>query len=695
MQEIELISKRNLREKHFLKKNGLIEAKIYDQNVHYLKNGTFEEIDNTLLEENEEYVNKANSYKVHFTKNLKKYLMKIERENYYIEVSLSTQNKFKLKKEVNKEKSISNIVYQNIFKGVNIRYSLLPNHVKEYITLNNKEFDTNNLVFVLKTNLKLVENEDRSINVVEGTNIIFTLNSPYMTDKNGIVNDNVFYKFDYKDNQYILKLVVDQEWLKSETTKYPVNIDPTITNYGESNNVYDTYIFPNDSSVDRNNREYLKVGVENTNGFNTINRALIKFELPTIGTGSQIIEANLNLRGYPDFTHSYTTDFVNVYRITTDWNETDANWNSMNNKYDSRVEGTFESNRIYYIDSDGNISLSTCGCDITNIVKKWYSDYPNYGIMLKLNNEVYKTDVIPMFFSKNNSISGGNPKPLLSIVYRNQNGLEDYMYYQEQIFTIGKTYHNIYNGNLTSVFNIGSTISGKMPINLKIIYNTNDVVLNNNYGYGIGYRLNLLQTIQEEIIENITYLKYIDSDGTIHYFSNQRVKYDETSGYFITAYENTFFDEDGLDLTIERDNTDYILIDKNNNQMKFSIDNKIGYLSSIIDVSGNKNTIYYDSNHKIIKIVDANNSEISINYSTNLISVISPDQTISLNYSNNNLISIVSILGTTSFINTNNLITSIIDITGKKISYEYYSQSPYRIKKSKNMELIIHWEKII
>ena len=43
--------------------------------------------------------------------------------------------------------------------------------------------------------------------------------------------------------------------------------------------------------------------VEKVNGNDIINRSLLKFDLPTIGTGSQVIKASLNLFDYPDYTN--------------------------------------------------------------------------------------------------------------------------------------------------------------------------------------------------------------------------------------------------------------------------------------------------------------------------------------------------------------------------------------------------------
>ena len=69
MEQIELIEKRKPREKYFLQKDGTIRAEIYDTDVHYLKNGRYEEIDNTLVKENDSLVNKSNDFKVEFKEN--------------------------------------------------------------------------------------------------------------------------------------------------------------------------------------------------------------------------------------------------------------------------------------------------------------------------------------------------------------------------------------------------------------------------------------------------------------------------------------------------------------------------------------------------------------------------------------------------------------------------------------------------
>ena len=685
MKEIEILDKRKEREKHFLQENGEIIAHVYDEDVHFLKDGKYEEIDNTLIDDDEYYTNRDNAYKVWFNKNSKNDIMQMETKDHYINIKLKEGNDTNIIKNDISSKLSSSVSYNEILNNINFDYKVLSNKVKECIVLKDRDADIDKLEFIIDTDLELLINNDKTISALKGNVEVFKIEAPYMIDSNSIINNDINYLLKKENNEYVLKIKINRDWLDADTTIYPVIIDPTITNSGQENSVYDTYIYSGDTGVDRNSQAYLKVGVERTNNVDIINRALLKFELPTIGTGSQIIDAQLTLRGYPDTTNTHIDTILNIHRVTEDWTETGATWSEMNDKYDSRIEGVFYSTRMHYYDSDGNIILFMAGTELTNLVKKWYADTPNYGILIKENKEVYTNDAIPMFFSKNNSVSGGNPKPLLSVTYRNQNGLESYMDYITQSFSQGKVSINKYNGNLIGIFNIGSTIKGKMPVTLNWVYNTNDVILNQNIGCGLGGRFNLLQTIcqaTEITEENVEYLKYIDEDGTIHYFLNKKVKYDETNGFVTTNYENTFYDEDGLELVIERSSTNYIMKDKYNNQKKFVIINGIGYLTEIIDTSENKVIISYDSNNRIVKIVDANESEINIIYDSNIIRIISPDQTVTINLNNYCISSIVSILGTTHFTNsTNNLISNITDTNGKKISYEYYEQIPYRIKK--------------
>lgn len=683
MEQIEIIGKRKPREKHYLKENGIIEAQLFDQDIHFLKNGIYEEIDNTLIKKNEIYENRNNSYKVQFNvSNENNKIYKIEKGEYYLEFFLNKHNKYN-EEIVNKSKTLSEIFYHNILKNVDLKYEIVSSEVKENIILNDNDNDIDKLCFNIKTNLNLKIDFDGSIIATYEKNVIFKFDTPYMIDSENNINKKISYNLIKDEDIYQLFMFVDKKWLET-TAKYPVIIDPTITNYSNESSVIDTYIFPNDTNVSRGNLNYLKVGVEKSNNSEIVNRALLKFDLPVIGTGSQVVSAKLCLNNYPYLTTEVLNDIINVHRVTKDWNESSANWENMNDAYDKRVDGAFNFYGWYTL-VDGKPTIMSESVDITSLVQKWYTSTPNYGIMLKLSREVYNMDIIPLFFSNNYKVtSGDNPKPILIISYRNQNGLESYMNYESHSFSKAKIYHNSYNGNLTTVYDIGTTSPGKLPINLSLIYNTNDVILNKNRGYGIGYKLNLNQTIKEVIIDNKTYLEYEDEDGTIHYFLDEKIGYDEVGNQIKENEENTFYDEDGLELKIKKYDDKFILKDKNNNEMSFTKYNGIGYLTEIKDVSGNINNVFYDAEYKkIMGVMDANGSIINIIYNSNYINIVSPTDTVILSLLGENILSGINFSDDSILITANDkyLMTSLTNASGRKIEYEYYSETPYKLKK--------------
>lgn len=665
MKEIEIISKRKPREKHFLRDDGCIVAKIYSDDIHYLKNGKYEEIDNTLVETDGIIQNKSNDFTVKFNDN-NNYLMQIEKENYYLNVKLENSNNITNTEKVKISKYTSNVIYKNVKDNTDIEYKTLPNRVKETIILkdNQKSFFT----FRVETNLDLFI-EDGCIVAKNNSDIVFTIDKPFMEDSNSVRNDNVFYNLRKIENNYELNLILDKEWLDNEKTKYPVYVDPTITNNSQSINLYDTYIYPGDNNDNRSTREYLKAGVEKVNGSNRVNRTLIKFDLPDIGTGSEIVYASLYLTPYYTNTEYPPDRVATIHRVTSNWDESSANWNNMNDKYEERVESMFYGSRSPIIDNLITPSIPYYDGNITNLVKKWYRNTPNYGVMIKcLDESKYIDDDYPMFYSKDNNFSSdSNPKPVVTLIYRNQSGIEKYLDYKIQELTNGAVYENTYNGNLTTVFDVGHTIGGNMSVNLDLVYNTNDVILKNSTKFGVGYKLSLEQTIREVTISDTNYLEYIDETGTTHYF-------------IIDPENNIYVDEDGLNFKIEKTDTLCTLTDNDSNKMEFTKITDRYYLTKIMDSDSNYIVITLNDDNSINKITDSFNNQVSITYDSNIISIVSPDSTVTLNYQNGLLTSISTIDGITSIeYNSKMVIQSITDTTGIKYNYEYYSNIPYRI----------------
>lgn len=658
MKELKHLRKRN--EKHFLNDDGTISLYLYNNDIHYLKNGEYLDIDNALIEKGNTIINKANNFHTSFPKDKStNLLVDITKDNYYLKIYL-LKNK---NNNTNIKRNKQDLIFENILEDIDIDYKVISTKLKESIILKNKNNIPSSLSFKIDTNLVLELATKGSIIAKDKDKNIFVIDAPFMKDNSGSYNYNINYDLNLKDNTYYLNLDLDQEWLNK--AEFPVIIDPTIVNPDEDDpeNVYDAYISSSFPNMNMNAHEELYVGSNSTR----TTRTLLKFKLPTIGTGYDIVNANACLKTlYPNLGDLT----LNVHEITSEWDEATVTWNTINDKYNSKVEDFFyEQGSIFGTDF---YSLN-----ITNLVKKWYAGRPNYGIMLKLNDETPIDDnYVYIFYSKTyDALNETGLRPYLVITYRNQNGLEDYMTYQTQEYTDGASYINNLTGNLTTVFNLNETISGKYPINLSLIYNTNDVVLNKDYGYKAGYKFNLHETIEEVTIDNNNYLEYTDADGTIHYFRNEL----DDEGNKI---DNKYIDEDGLGLKATKENNDYIVTDIDNNEYRFTLNNNIYYLTKLTNTNKDTVTIFYDTSNRINKITDANNSSINITYNTDNTVISSDSTTTTINYTNNKITNIVTKNGTTSFIyNNNGLIEKIMDVNGLSKYFTYYETSPYKVKK--------------
>lgn len=652
----ELINLRKKREKHFLNPDGTITCHVYDKDIHYLKNGIYEEIDNTLVDIGDHYENKSNSFRTLFTKNSND-LVNVRKDEHYLKMYLNTEDILHL------DKINENIKYKNLKNNIDFDYKILSSKLKESIILNCRETVPETLEFFVETDLKLNLQENKKISAKSGNEIIFTIDAPFMIDARGNANYCVDYEVKEKSGGYLLKVILDVEWLKDKDTVFPVTVDPTIIN-GSGENVYDTYITSLEPNTIRNNLSMLKVGTESDGD---INRILLKFALPTIGTSYNIVNARAYLNAYDTMIYVWTNEerAVNVHAINTEWDETTATWANMNDKYDSHIETFFYPVRHDIGETD---VITPSEFEITNLVKKWYSGTANNGIMLKWNNETYAENANTyLAYSKTHDYNNETGlRPYLTITYMYQNGISSYMDYNKVQFNNGCTYINSFNGNVTNIFGLNKTLYGKLPINLNLVYNTCDAVLDTFNNIGKGYKFNFEETIKEVVIDSVNYLEYIDEDSSIH--------------YLIYSDEGYYVDEEGLNLKVSLINGEYEVSDSEGNKKKFAKIGNVYYLTKIIDLDNNEIVITYENN-KIIKIMSSVNEEINITYSDSQIIIASDYDTSKIVISNSNIGAIETKMGITRFeYNTNNIISKITDMNDTYITYEYYT-NPYKLKK--------------
>ena len=80
----EILEKRTSNIKVFKKDKGLLEARVYGSNVHYLKDGKYLDISNKLIEKEETLINEENSYRTIINKN--NGTIRYEQDGNYLEI---------------------------------------------------------------------------------------------------------------------------------------------------------------------------------------------------------------------------------------------------------------------------------------------------------------------------------------------------------------------------------------------------------------------------------------------------------------------------------------------------------------------------------------------------------------------------------------------------------------------------------
>lgn len=149
--EYEITEKRTSNTKTFKKVNNSYELVMFGEDVHYLDNGKYEEIDNTLLLDGSYVKNKSNKFDVEFASELNKGLNnKLEYNNHIIQWKINNTNTLNSKAIINQNK----IKYNNIFKDVNLEYIVNNNSVKENIELT-KYIDNFIFSYTLFTDLRI------------------------------------------------------------------------------------------------------------------------------------------------------------------------------------------------------------------------------------------------------------------------------------------------------------------------------------------------------------------------------------------------------------------------------------------------------------------------------------------------------------------------------------------------------------
>ena len=621
----EIKDERDEYSKQFRLDDGTTMAVSYKEPIHY-KNaaGEWVDYDNSLKNETvnsaspdevtEEYTNKKSDFKVNYSKKSKENSMvKIKGDNQKISWGYKDTNKVKSTIVNNDEKLTGNdkfttlknltseITYENIYDDVDVQYFTTTTGVKENIILKNKNARSDFYIQYKFNNLTAKSVDDKTVELLNSKgDAVYKIEAPFMFDNDGKTSTDLTLSItEQKKNKLTLKVSADKKFLSD--CSYPVTIDPQFTTSQNWQKSQCTYV---DSS-----KPSTCFGYGSTSGYTgTVNvgtwgngmyRTYFKMNsLPTLNKGDMVVEAHLNL-------HLINNDFyqdmnIGAYSPNGSWSQDKLTWKN---------QPSYNSNVVDYETFTKNESEAWHSWNVTSCVKRWYNGEANNGIMLKSLDESNEMQCAEFYSS--NYPSTSTPRPLFTIVYRNNKGLEDYWTYSSfSVGSAGTAYVNDYSGNLTFVTSDASTASGYAPASVQHVYNgymAGDKYSKTTPYVGRGWRLNIQQTLLPSSEygltgtskDNYPYV-YTDEDGTEHYF------YKKTENG-----KTKYLDEDGLKLELTTSgsgSSKYAIKDEKDNYIYF---NTKGLLTSTKDSNGNKTTINYASDGTTINsVTDGSNKKI-------------------------------------------------------------------------------------
>lgn len=512
----------------------------------------------------------------------------------------------------------SGMVYEEVYPNVDLEYQLTGYNIKESIVV---KAPLERYAFTFRYRLDGLTPETQENGSVllldEAGEAVYEIPAPYLFDGARQVSGAAAYTVLPWEDGFLLTVEADAAWMNAPDRVFPVTIDPTLVKLSGDAQGQLSATYVEQGSPDSGHGHYQDLYFGYTSAGQKERQIYINVNsLPELPLGAVVVDASLNLWIF-DYSQVNSPEMaIGAYEVTQD---TSGDYSSYHNwiyymtwnnkpKYDT-------ANMLDYAIASEAVDDSYLSWDVTELANKWYGSGTNlHAIALAATDiESYGAGsgryAVPAFYAY------GYHPPILAVSYRNNTGLEGY--YTYRTFSAGEAgtvYINDFSSQLTIAKEICSLASGVNPVSLQLVHNSAYFAADASRRYdlcqdlGMGMRVgsgctyNFLQNIQEETVvwgeSKTTYLRYLDGDGTLHYFSKKEE-------------DGNYYDEDGLGLKIKDNGSkSYTLSDDKGNTMSFVN----GLLTTIQDENKNIIRVHYNtdkgapkgSGDKIVKITQEN-----------------------------------------------------------------------------------------
>lgn len=377
-------------------------------------------IDNTIIDSGllskAAYKSAGNSYVAEFPKSLKDGIT-FTNNGYTIKMTPLTgddvQKPSKSNVAFKSTDEQHGIGYMNGFgSGTYLQYELQNSGLKESIILDKYdgknvfefEIQADGLVPAAYKGEQIEFNDKETGEKVFSLSPVFVEDSyagEYIEGERHISFDNYYTLEDTKNGRYLLSMVVDEEFLISENTVYPVLIDPTIWYYWSSTQNNSAYGIRTSSSVYQN--QYLYVDSRNTTSYPQMSY----IQVPMVSSinwidPERIINSNIKIY---DYTGSNVPSEIHSHVVSSALAVTSATYSEMEMRINSTSGSTTRAG-IYQLTSTN----TTQTLNISQPMREWLRNarWSNTGYSwqrgIVLKNETPNN--VRQFASTRDSVNG-------------------------------------------------------------------------------------------------------------------------------------------------------------------------------------------------------------------------------------------------------------------------------------------------
>ncbi len=378
------------------------------------KDISVEKADKKLKSRGYEYTNGQNDYRINFSKDYNTGVQAEFDNCSYSIIPISDYDivgKETVAEYLNEKFEV--FQYKNIYgDGTNLRFYPQLNGIKDEIVLDSN-IGKNIFSFKIETNNCIASLDDDGAVVLKNTDdeVVQTFSKPFAYDSDfvdGIYDEHYVdceYTLDEISNgSYMLSISVDKNWLESDSTSYPVVIDPTTGNFLYTE---DAGIYTGKPTNNYGNEQTGCMGLDKGYGYG---RVVTYFPMPTYIKKAATIHYAYSWQR--ETTGATSSTYIRPYVITSGWNETKVTWNTRPN-YTSGA--SMPQKLVNSKSTDKADNVYWYKFDIAPAIRAWVNrTYTNYGLYFISSNDLNNTYGWRAFASRTYNTSAMRPYYVIS-----------------------------------------------------------------------------------------------------------------------------------------------------------------------------------------------------------------------------------------------------------------------------------------